>query len=439
MDRDRFARITKTSLEGKEVLTPNFSPLIQNERELDIYLQRTLSPKDNEHLGTFVMRIFDAYNILLPLIRTKNQVDIEGKPIPSLYSDFLEKTVFFIDPATEYLKYDFYFYKFLQLARRVRFPRPIMTYLRGRENRKKNSGPKFYKKWKNKEHKDFWYKLDRDQRRRNDLITDYFDLESRFETKILIPPMPIVENVGLLDIAIRINDISKALAINRGECATYFLLSKKILRNEKIIDKIIDYLVGDPSKLTIFKFKNLTLWTTGSLIERESFRKLMQELSKIRKYKKEKLFMLLEASLQSFPSASYGFDIVSSSMRLLDIDSSFGHSGYGGYFNEDILWNIDYEKLPEIMMNNGGRLPCPCNVCRKITLDNAKRELLYNGRKITFDEWYEHRRGHNLFVMNSLMKMIHKAVEEKHVELIREKLINSEIRNLKVLIPRFYQ
>lgn len=314
-----------------------------------------------------------------------------------------------------------------------------MTYLRKRESRRKNSTAKYYKQWKNREHRSFWYNLDRNLRRRNDLITDYFDLEAKFETKILIPPTPIVENASLLDIAIRINNISKGLAVGRGECATYFLLNKSVLRDEKLLGKIIEYLKRDPSTLTIFKFKNLTLWQTGNLIERESFRMLMHEISEIKKYKKKKLFMLLEGSYQCFPSASYGFDIVSSSMRLLDIDGAFGHSGYGSYFNEDVLWNISFDNLPTVMMNNGGNLPCPCDVCRKISYDKEKKELQYNKRKVTQNEWNDYRREHNLFVMNNLMKMIHTAIDEKHVELIREKLINSELRNLKVLIPRFYQ
>ena len=30
------------------------------------------------------------------------------------------------------------------------------------------------------------------------------------------------------------------------------------------------------------------------------------------------------------------------------------------------------------------------------------------------EEWNDYRRVHNLFVMNSLMKMIHRTVDEKH-------------------------
>lgn len=442
IDRDRFARATKTNLEDKEILTPNFSPLIQSLTELDIYLGKMLSLENNEHLGTFVMRIFDANKILLPWFNIKNQKRIDGKTkrVPSLYWDFFEKTIPLIDPATEYLALEFHFDKFIQLADKVHFPRQVMTYLHLKERMKKNYPSTHYKKWKGQAHKKFWYNLDRERRRLNDLITDYFDLEARFETKILIPPMPFVDNEGLLDIAIRINNMSKALAVNRGECATYFLLSKSTLRNKKILKKIVEYMQYDPTTLTIFKFKNLTLWKSGTFTEREAFRDLMKEMAEIKKDNPEKLFMLLEGSYQCFPSASYGFDLVSSSLRLLDIDGAYGeNSGYGSYFYEEEMWNAKYTDLPEIISNNEGRLPCPCTVCRNITYDSVKNELQYNGKKITKEEWNSYRREHNLFVMNSLMKIINRAIKEKQIELVRHKIKDTEIGNLKTLIPQHYE
>jgi hypothetical protein len=442
IDRDRFARATKTSLEGKEILTPNFSPLIQSSNELDIYLSRILSTENNQHLGTFVMRIFDANKILLPLIKIKNQKRLDGetKPVLSLYGDFFEKTISLIDPATEYLDFEFHFDKFIKLADKVHFPRQVMAYLHLKNRRKKNCSSTDYKKWKGQKHRQFWYDIDRERRRLNDLITEYFDLEATFETKILIPPMPLVDNEGLLDITIRINDMSKALAVDRGECATYFLFSKSTLRDKKMLEKIVEYMKHDPATLTIFKFKNLTLWTSGIFTEREAFRDLMKDISEIKKDKPEKLFMLLEGSFQCFPSASYGFDLVSSSLRLLDIDSAYGeNAGYGGYFYEEKLWNAKYTDIPEIMSNNDGNLPCPCHICRSITYDSVKRELQYNGKKLTPEEWNSYRREHNLYVMNSLMKMINRAIKEKQIELVRQKIKDSEISNLKTLIPQHYE
>jgi len=149
--------------------------------------------------------------------------------------------------------------------------------------------------------------------------------------------------------------------------------------------------------------------------------------------------MLLEGSLQCFPSASYGFDLVSSSMRLLDKDSAYGeNAGYGGYFYEDKLLNVKYTDIPEIMSNNDGRLPCPCSFCRNVTYDTLKKELQYNGTKIISEEWNNHRREHNRFAMNDLMEIISRAINEKQIEFVRQKIKDSELSNLKRLIPQHY-
>jgi hypothetical protein len=401
-----------------------------------------LSTENNEHLGTYVMRVFDASRLLLPWVNMKNlkPLDAEAKPVPTLRNQFLEKTIAIVDPATEYLDFEFHFDDFVNLASKVRFPQQVMTYLNTKERRRKNSPKTDYKKWKVQAHKQFWYNLDRERRRLNDFITNYFDVESKFETKILVPPMPFVENESLFDIAVRINNMGKALAVDRGECATYFLLSKSILRNQTIMNEISEYLQNDTSTLTIFKFKNLKLWDAGTNIERETFRDLNQVISDVKKEKPKKLFMLLEGSYQCFPAAAYGFDIVSSSLRLMDVDGAYGtNMGYGGYFVEDNLWNARYVDLPEIMKNNHGFLPCPCNVCTRITCDEHNK-LKIDGKSIDPDKWNNDRREHNLFAMNDLMKLINGAIRDKQIEMVREKIRNStELSNLKTLIPQHYE
>jgi hypothetical protein len=388
------------------------------------------------------MRIFDANKILLPLmdvIRNQKRLEEERKGIPNPYKDAIDKTIPLIEPATEYLDFEFHFDKFVKLADQVCFPKLVIAYLHKKDRRKKNSSSTDYKKWKGPAHRDFWYGLDRERRRLNDLITGYFDLEAKFETKILIPPVPFVDNEGLFDIAVRVNDMGKALAIDRGECATYFLLSKSILREKTILKKIVEYMNHDQSTLTVFKFKNLTLWDAGLYAERQAFRDLNESMAEIKRNKPQRLFMLLEGGMQCFPSASYGFDIVSSSLRLLDIDSAYGeNAGYGGYFNEDRLWNTKFTDLPEIMSNNNGSLPCPCPFCRSITYDSVKEEIQFNGKKAIPDEWNDHRREHNLFAMNDLMGIISTAINEKQIELVRERIIDSEISVLKSLIPQHY-
>lgn len=443
VDKDRFARATETKLEEKTILTPSFSPLIQTQSELDVYNNRILS-QSNKHIGIFVMRIFDANKLLLPLINMKNAVNqrrIDGiaKPVPFLYKDLFENTITLIDPATEYLDLEFHFEKFVKLSHTVPFPRRVMKYLRLKKSKRKNCSRKIYRRWNGQAHKQFWYKLKGEPRQLNNLISQYFDLESKFETKTLIPPAPFVENDILLDMAIKVNDMGKALAVDRGECATYFLLSKATLRDKVILDKIADYMKRDQTTLTLLKFKNLTLWNSECFEERENFRNLMEAIAQIKRSHPERLFMLLEGGYQCFPAASYGFDIVSSSLRLLDRDSAYGeNAGYGGYFYEEQLINAKYRNLPEIITNNDGVMPCPCSVCRGITYDEVENVLKYDGKKISVEEWSTLRREHNLFAMNDLIEMISRAIQDKQIELVRQKLKNSEVSNLKTLIPLHY-
>ena len=67
------------------------------------------------------------------------------------------------------------------------------------------------------------------------------------------------------------------------------------------------------------------------------------------------------------------------------------------------------------------------------------KELKYNGKKISVEEWSSLRREHNLFVMNDLMEMINRAIKEKQIEFVRQKIKDSEISNLKTLIPQHYE
>jgi queuine/archaeosine tRNA-ribosyltransferase len=84
-------------------------------------------------------------------------------------------------------------------------------------------------------------------------------------------------------------------------------------------------------------------------------------------------------------------------------------------------------------------MPCPCSFCRHITYNSITEELQYDGKKITKDFWNGSRREHNLFAMNNLMEMINRAIREKQIELVREKIKDSEISNLKTLIPQHYE
>jgi len=177
---------------------------------------------------------------------------------------------------------------------------------------------------------------------------------------------------------------------------------------------------------TIIKFKNLDLWNPGRIVQRENYKKLMDAMYETRKKNPNKLYIALENWYQSFPSACYGFNIVSTSMHGYDRDSEFGKNARGSWFDPDVMWYIPYNDLKKLIKNNENRLPCSCSVCRSIpSLD-----------KIDIDSWNMLRREHYVLTMNEYMRMIKQAIEDKNIELAREKLANSELSGLKNLIPR---
>lgn len=430
LDEDRFARTTQMTLGDKAILTPNFFTLVQNSAEFTSLIDLCLRG-DIKNLGGCVIRLFDAPNTILPRLRNRQQVDLNAmRSVELPFLQFNRKNLIIVDPAPEYLLYEFHASRFLGAIRRLAKSKQstiLYRYLEERGAKKEKVSDLIeYERWKKAFHKKFWYELDRNPMEKGKFVGDFLDLETMCGTDIYIPPVPIVDSDGLLDIAIRINGLAKAIAPRTKPCATYILLQKSVLRNDAMMEKITAYIKADPSQLTIFKIKNLDLWSAGNVDQRESYRKLMDIMYSIRKTNPLKLFMALENWFVSFASACYGFNIVSTSMHGYDKDSEFGTNSYGSWFDPELMYYRPFETLQRIMRNNHNHLPCYCSVCRKITDLGG----------INPDSWNMMRREHYVMTMNEYMRMITKAIADRHIELVREKLANSELSKLQMLIPR---
>lgn len=57
---------------------------------------------------------------------------------------------------------------------------------------------------------------------------------------------------------------------------------------------------------------------------------------------------------------------------------------------------------------------------------------------MTVEEWSGYRREHNLFAMNDLMELLSQAITDKQIEFVRQRIKDSEVSNLKTLIPKHY-
>lgn len=430
LDEDRFARTTRVTLGEKVIQTPNFGTLIQNNYELDSLVNLNLL-SESRYLGTYVIRVFDTPSTIIPRLHNKGQIDIlSGRSLEELFVNFSRKSILFIDPALEYLLYEFHAGKFLGAIRKIRKTRQLDTlirYLEERDARKEKLDEEEYEIWKKAFHKKFWYDLDRNPIERGRFVGDFLDLETFCGSDVYIPPVPIVDSDGMLDIAIRINMLTRAIAPRTKPCATYFLLQKSVLRNDSLIDKIISFLKADPTQLTILKVKNLDLWNPGFVRQRESYRKLMDIMYEIRQKNPSKLFMALENWFVGFPSACYGFNIVSTCMHGFDKDSDYGTNAHGSWFDPELMFYVPFDELKgSILKNTNGRLPCHCHVCKQIIdLSGVDR-----------DAWNTMRREHYVLTMNEYMKMIDQAIKDRNIELAREKLANSELSRLQMLIPR---
>ena len=428
---DRFARTTQITLGEKVLLTPNFCTLVQNQYEFDSLIKLSLLD-EAKYLGAYVIRIFDTLNTLIPRLQRQNQMDISsGQSLEELFIRFNRTNLGIIDPATEYLLYEFHAGRFLRTLRRIRKQRQLdvlIRYLEERYAKKeqlKNNVIE-YEAWKKAAHKKFWYNLDRNALERGRFVGDYLDLETMCGSGISIPPVPIVDSEGMLDIALRINRLAKAIAPRTKPYATYLLLQTSVLRNDALVDKIIEYMKADPTQLTIIKIKNLDLWSAGLVRQREAYRKLMDSMCEIRKKNPSKLYMALENWFVSFASACYGFNMVSTSMHGYDRDSEYGTNTRGSWFDPDLMYYVPFEDLETIVHNNGNRLPCYCSICKQIvSLENIER-----------DAWNMLRREHYVLTMNEYMRMISQAIKEQNIELAIDKLSNSEVSRLKTLIPR---
>jgi hypothetical protein len=431
LENDRFARTTQVTINDKVILTPNFCTLVQNETELNSLINLSLL-SETKYLGTYTVRIFDAPKTVIPRLENKKQVSLTNlQSIEELFVKFSSKNVLIIDPALEYLLYEFHANKFGNAINEVkRTPKQLdvlLQYLKEREDKKATVGESEYEVWKKAFHKQFWYELDRDQSERNKFIGDYLDAEEYCGSEVMLPPVPIVDSIGMLDIAVSINEFAKTIAPRTRPCATYLLFQKALLSNDALVEKVSNYIENNPTQLTFLKIKNLDLWTSGGVQQKENYKKIMDSMYKARRENPDKIFAILENWYVSYASACYGYNIVSTSMHGFDRDSDWGSNTYGSWFDPELMYYLPYDELKnKVLKNTKHVMPCYCSVCKKIK----------NLSDITKDEWYSLRREHYTLTMNEYMRMISQAISNRTIELARDKLANSQLALLQTLIPR---
>lgn len=439
-DRDRFARTTRTTINEKTILTPCFSPRLKkspNYDELELFM-RLRATQPTPYLGAYIIRLFNLKKLIDPRLAWEHQTTLADSYVEETFLKFRKNNVFFIDPALEYL---FYTTRMKNLASTPNLPEPILEYVEDSLRKKEEIPYRYYKNWHRAHHSKFWHELDKDRRTRNRMIGELLDYQMGRRADIAIPPVPLATNESLFDLAIAINRISRELARANYEsvdrCATYFLFPSWILTRKEsikkyIMTKLVDYLKRTPAKLTILKFKYLNIGQ-NRIVEREEIRKLLEQISRIRKAQPKRLFMLLEAGIYASTLMTVGFDIVSTSLTTHDGDGGFSVEKRGQWFDPKEMVPRSIEDTWTMYKNGEDNLPCYCSACTRMS---RVMEELTNYKSIDIDEWNMFRREHYCLTMNEIMRQTDQAVENRQIELFTEKLVNSELALLKDLIPR---
>jgi len=423
-DIDRFTRVATVRINEKLVATPCYATLIQTPNELDLFL-RLKEKYSPMRLGAFVVRYFDAPAILNK-IQPSVKMDMLGRVREDKYSILLRSNLFMIDPVTEYLYYD---------ARTDAFstnsetPHEIIDFASKLKKERKYNDPKVsFSKRRDRLHREFWKGIVEDTQKKIKFVKSFLEYQMICGVDVILPPAPLIYSKEMLEIAVAINDTAKEISRGRRLCATYLPVKNTVLKSDTLMDDIKMAVYENASKtLTVFKFKNLNLSSPPLITERENYRQLMIDLATFSQTFKDRACMVLENSYQAFASPFAGFDLVSTSFTFYDFDISFSeHPPYGSYL--DPTWKV-HRKFDDIAdcYRNLGRLPCPCKVCKEVTLPDL--------RLMPSEQWNNIRRMHVPMLMDNWMEYVARAVRERNTELTRDNFANSKISNLKDLLP----
>lgn len=435
----KFSESADLEINSKTIVTPTFAPRLKSDGEMKRYstVRQTYSPRQ---LSAYVVRLLDVGRTLYPVMKKTaipqliaNQTTLDKKFAPEQGEKIL-----LIDPAFEYL---FYAVNMEKLANTPFVSRTIRNYLRmflekrkklEEEKRKGEKKGISKKSLTDAEHTNFWTCIYKDANMRMRLIRDTFNVELKARADVLVPPVPFITKPHLLDIAIFMNEKSRAfapsLSHDKRECADYFIIKPQVLRNQRMMSTVKEYVSTSESRLTLFKFKNLDLTDPNMALERKAFKSFLMELSFVSQHIENKAFGLLEAGNQAFPAAASSFAIVSTGFNLDRDDRRRDPQDISPYANRYDPVNMtmqDKATFLQTVENNGKVIPCHCKVC-------SENPTIPNN----FIEYNRRAKEHYLLCREQEMIEIISAIEKQDSQMSFEKLQRSSLKNLIDIIPR---
>ena len=436
----KFSESADLEINGKVLVTPTFASRLKSDGEMRIYnnVRSSYAPKQ---LSAYVVRLLDVGRTLYSSMKSTavsnlgiNQMTLDNKFTPKS-----DEKVLLIDPALEYL---YYTANMERLAVTPFVSHTVRDYITKFLNKTKEldkaklngeDGVIGKNLLRETEHTNFWTCVYKDANMRMKLIRDTFNVELKAKTDVLIPPVPLITSSHLLDVAIDMNEKSRAfspaLSQDERKCADYFVLKPNVLKNEHMMSTIKEYVSTSESELTLFKFKNLNLCYENMALERVAFKSFLMELSLVSQHFENKAFGLLESGNQTFPAAFSSFAIVSTGFNLDREDQRKDQKDIPPFANRYDRTNMIMQDKPTFMKtieNNGHTIPCDCRVC----IDNPSIP------ETDFIEYNRRAKGHYLLCRELEMTEIINAIEKQESQMGFEKLLRSSLKNLTDIIPR---
>ena len=402
-------------------------------------VMRHYKPKQ---ISAFVVRLLDTGRTLYQSMKktTLSNLVVDQQTLDNQFTPSSHEKVLLIDPALEYL---YYSVNMERLATTPFVSHTIRDYL-----------TKFMKKTKEmdeaklhgdmedtigknlmreSEHTNFWTCVYKDPNMRMKLIRDTFNVELKAKADVLIPPVPLITSSHLLDVAIFMNEKSRAfspaLSQEKRECADYFVLKPSILKNDHMMSALKEYISTSESSLTLFKFKNLNLCDESMALERAAFKSFLMELSLVSQQFENKAFGLLESGNQTFAAACSSFAIVSTGFNLDREDRRRNQSDIPPFANRYDRINMTMQDKATFMKtveNNNDIIPCDCKICTENAIIPEHDFIEYNRRA----------KEHYLLCREAEMNEIIDAIQNQESQIAFEKLQRSSLKNLIDIIPR---
>ena len=423
---DRCTRNGSLIIGNKRVLFHTWSPLISSSDDFALYRDILKQhPDKSKYAKMMVFRIFGINNTIKPLLQSINQTSLNGQFAYQSDKNIIETTPILIDPCMEYTWYSS-FRKALSTNKYIPLEiRRLSSKMLDIEKQMKQGAitkSAGYVKYKI-EYEKFWLGLVDDKKKLSEIVTKILGLQNSLQADIGLPPVPAVYSPELLKVTEQINKIAHAIWFGEN-CAAYVVLTPQWLKDEKLVDLLIQYMKSIKSKFFVLKIKNLELDKVTYVYQRRMFKKILEAINTIKQSDDEKVFLLLESGYQMYPAIAGGFDFVSTTLKGLDKDVggfSPDSEGRGGFFSPKHLVVLPWRDV-KVMFNNGG-LKCNCEACYNITNIPPK------------NTWNRLRKMHYMFVVNGMLGDVNKFVADRKIELAIEKLSLSELSNFKRMLP----